>query len=110
FRTVQGNATQLVQPGGGKAGSDSAKPIANELVVTLKPGAKIENVPCARDAKITGRIDGLNVYRLRFNGEAETRAAAECLKGDPAVASIDSNFPIDRPPSTQLADNLSAQD
>lgn len=110
FRTVQGNATQLIQPGDGKSGGDRARAIPNELVVTLKPGAKIEDIDCARTAKVTGRIEGLNVYRLHFDAEADTKAAEDCLRRNSQVASVDSNFPMDHPEPTQMAENFSAPD
>src|SRR6266568_1794892 len=42
FRTSQGNATQLVHAP--KSGNGRGKIIPNELIVTLKPGAKIEEL------------------------------------------------------------------
>src|SRR5207244_1897234 len=57
FRTSQGNATQLVHAP--KSGNGRGKIIPNELIVTLKPGAKIEELAKLLGAKVTGRIAGL---------------------------------------------------
>jgi hypothetical protein len=73
--------------------------IANELIVKLKPGAKIEDLAKRLGAKVVGRIDGLNAYRLRFDDAAAASAAREQLSGNPDVASVDSNYSIDRPPA-----------
>src|SRR5437867_7522214 len=54
FRTSQGNATQLVHAP--KSGNGRGKIIPNELVVTLKPGARIDELAKLLGAKVTGRI------------------------------------------------------
>src|ERR1051326_3702681 len=73
YRTAVHEATQLIQLSP-KAKGDSAarKLIPNELIVTLKPGAKegIEALAKRLGAKIVGRIDSLNAYRLQFDNEA----------------------------------------
>src|SRR5258708_29716960 len=43
-----------------------SKLIRNELIVRLKPGAKIEDIARQLAAKVVGKIDGLNAYRLKF--------------------------------------------
>jgi len=111
FRTVQANATQLIRPGDLDGnGNGPAKPIPNQLVVTLKPGAKIENLACLENAKVTGRIEGLNIYRLEFTNEAATQTARDCLTKNSDVASIDSNFPVDQPVPLQALDNMNPPD
>src|SRR5205823_2961183 len=74
-----------------------AKRIANELVVTLKPGAKIEEIARSLGAKVLGRIDGLNAYRLQFDDADAAEAARQRLATNPDVASVDSNFAVERP-------------
>ena len=75
-----------------------AKLIPNELIVRLKPGAKIDDLAKLLGAKVTGRIDSLNAYRLQFEDQAAADAARQQLAGNPDVASVDSNYSIDRPP------------
>ena len=94
FRTTLKNATQAIRPV--KPGTE-AKLIANELIVRLKPGAKIEELARALGAKVVGRIDGLNAYRLQFQDEAAANSAREQLATNPDVASVDSNYSIDQP-------------
>ena len=116
FQSSQRNATLLVRPSSLDGKSVSTNPIPNELQIKLKAGRKIENLDCLGDAKIVGRIDGLNTYRIRFSDEAATRRARECLENNPDVESVDSNFSMDRPQSAQSLDlaaadfNLKAKD
>ncbi len=75
--------------------------IGNELVVTLKPGEKIEDIAKRLGANVTGRVDGLNTYRLEFPDEAAATSAKNSLEQDPAVASVDANFFVERPVESQ---------
>ena len=97
FRTAQKNATQLIHPADGEAGA-RGKIIPNELIVRLKPGAKIDEIARLLGAKVVGRINGLNAYRLRFDNEEATEAARTMLSTNPEVASVENNYSIDRPP------------
>jgi len=96
FSTSLLEATQLV-------GADSAaasvtiRRIPNELIVTLKPGAKIDELARLLGAKVIGRIDALNAYRLRFDDEAAADAARAQLAANPDVAAVDSNYYVDLP-------------
>ncbi|MDB6066677.1 MAG: hypothetical protein JWR26_2885 [Pedosphaera sp.] len=101
FRTTQAQATRLISP----AVSKPAKPIPNQLIVTMKPGSKtkIEDLAKSLNAKIIGRMDGQNAYLLQFQDEAATQAAKEQLLSNPDVASVDVNYPVDRPPSLDIS-------
>src|SRR5438105_1201683 len=71
FRTSRESATLLVSP---------SKPaetnlIANELIVRLKPGTKIDELARSLGAKVLGRIEGSNAYRLQFDDAAATTTA-----------------------------------
>ncbi len=101
FRTTLRNATQLVQPAKPAASPAKAKVIPNELIVRLKPGAKIDELAKLLGAKVIGRIDSLNAYRLQFDDQAATDTARQQLVSNPDVASVDSNYVIDRPQETQ---------
>ena len=98
FRTVMKNATQLVRPVNAAEDRSRGKLIPNELIIRLKPGAKIDDLARALGAKVIGRIDGLNAYRLQFEDQAAADAAREQLAGNPDVTSVDSNYSFDRPP------------
>ncbi|HET7625087.1 MAG TPA: S8 family serine peptidase, partial [Verrucomicrobiae bacterium] len=80
------------------------------LVITLKPGAKIENLDCIQAGKIAGKIVSLNAYLIQFKNESEAQAARDCLSGNPDVDSIDSNFTVDRTPPLQPLDASVAPD
>jgi hypothetical protein len=95
FRTTMKSATQLIQPA--KLAEAHAKPITNELIVRLKPGAKIDELARSLGAKVVGRIDGINAYRLQFSDEAATETARDQLSSSSDVASVENNFSIDRP-------------
>jgi len=99
FRTVADRATQRVLPTLPAAASAGPKRIANELIVRLKPGAKIEDLARLLGAKVAGRIDSLNAYRLQFDNQAAADAARSQLSSNPDVSSVDNNYSIDRPPA-----------
>ncbi|MCX6922430.1 MAG: S8 family serine peptidase [Verrucomicrobia bacterium] len=99
FRTAMKNATQAVRLSDGKESARKGKLIPNELIVRLKPGAKIDDLARTLGAKVLGRIDSLNAYRLQFQDQAAADTAREQLASNQDVASVDSNFSIDRPPA-----------
>jgi Subtilase family len=100
FRTSRGQATRLIV-----AARKIAKPIPNELVVTLKPGSKtkIEDLARALGAKIIGRMDGQNTYLLQFPDQTSTDAARTSLADNPDVAAVDVNYPVDAPPTPDVS-------
>ncbi|HYG21395.1 MAG TPA: S8 family serine peptidase [Verrucomicrobiae bacterium] len=109
FHTLQRNATLRVQPGAISAASQKSKPILNELELILRPGASLGNLPCLENAKVLGRIDSINAYRLQLNDEASAQAVRECLANHPDVESIESSYAIERPDGAQqLAQSGSA--
>jgi hypothetical protein len=73
--------------------------IPNELVVTLEPGSGIDIDALAAElgAKIVGKIDGLDIYRLRFENEQQAGKAEVLLEKNEGIASVDSNYGISRP-------------
>ena len=75
--------------------------IPNELVVTLEPGSGIDIEALAAElgAKIVGKIDGLDIYRLRFENEQQAGKAEALLEKNEGIASVDSNYGITRPDS-----------
>ena len=102
FQTVAQNATQLVRAPD-TASKRSKQLIPNELIVTLKPGSDIDKLASELGAKVVGRIDGLNTYRLQFADEAAAGAGKDALADNSQVAQIDSNYSMERPVT---ADNL----
>ena len=97
FRTSQTDATERIKPAEAKG-----KAIEDELVVTLKPGEKIEELARKLGAKVIGKADGLNAYRLKFDDAAAAQSARSALLSNPAVAAVDSNYWMNRPPGTDL--------
>ncbi len=100
FRTGRDNATQLVAPT-----EPGTKKIPNELIVRLKPGANIDEIARKLGAKVVGRMDKLNAYRLRFDDETAADAARGQLSNNQDVVGIDSNYSLDRPPTPGAAQN-----
>ena len=98
FRNSRDQATQVIQP---LATAKSTNRISNELIVTLKPGEKIEDIAKRLGAKIVGRSDGQNTYRLRFDDSKSTETARTALQSDSAVESVDNNYYVSRPETTQ---------
>jgi hypothetical protein len=104
FRTSVQEATQLVMPP--QKMPAEAKPadlIPNELIVTLKPGAKLSIDDLARrlGAKIVGRAEKLNAYRLQFEDEGAANAARDLLEAERDVAAVEANFSIAPPTRTE---------
>ena len=85
------------QPDGDKE-VDSPK-IPNELIVTLKPNSGIDIAELAKKlgAEIVDEIEGLDIYRLRFENEQQTEKAQTLLEQNKGVASVDNNFGITPP-------------
>ncbi len=100
FRTGRDNATQLVAPT-----EPGTKKIPNELIVRLKPGVNIDEIARKLGAKVVGRIDKLNAYRLRFDDETAAEAARGQLSNNQDVLGVDSNYALDRPPTPGAAQN-----
>ena len=98
FRTTMQEATQLVKAPV-EAKEKQPAHIANELVVTLKPGANIDELAKKLGAKVTGRLDKLNTYRLEFDNAEAAEKARSSLQENEDVASIENNFPISKPPN-----------
>lgn len=96
FQTIPQNATQLVRAPEATP-RRSKQLIPNELIVTLKPGADIDKLARELGAKVAGRVDGLNTYRLQFADEAATGAGKDSLADNGQVAQVDSNYSMERP-------------
>jgi hypothetical protein len=108
FKTSMRGATRLVRPALKVARTADAKIIPNELIVRLKPGAKIDDIARQLGAKVIGRIDSLNAYLLKFDSADAADAARTALSSNSDVASVDFNYSIDRPPTPQLVPGASA--
>ena len=97
FRTSQTEATEHLKPAETKGSL-----IEDELVVTLKPGEKIEDLARKLGAKVIGKAEGLNAYRLKFDDAAAAQSARSALQSNPAVAGVDSNFWMNPPVGADL--------
>lgn len=100
FHTSVEEATQLIVARQ-KASQDSAR-IADELIVVLKPGQSMEELAKSVGAKIVSSANSHNAYRLKFESEAAAQAARARLEQDPAVASVDNNYWVQRPGDIDL--------
>jgi len=99
FRTSLQEATLRVRFPHKSEGEGTGKPIPNELIVTLKPGVNIDEIAKKYGAKVTGRLDKLNTYRLQFEDAESADVARKALEQDSDVTSVESNFPVSRPPA-----------
>ena len=98
FHNSRDDATELIRAA--EASASKAKPIENELIVALKPGEKIEDVAKRYGAKVTGQIDSLNAYRLKFADADSASQARQGLLSDSSVAAVDYNYSIPQPEAT----------
>lgn len=109
FRTARANATIMIHPGDLNPGNKlEATIIPNELIVRLKPGASIDELAKKLGAKVVGKIDGLNAYRLEFPDEAAANVARAQLTGNSDVARVENNYRMEQPPLTAKLDSGSA--
>ncbi len=102
YQTTRQAATERV-PQQTKS-EDSSEPegqhIPNELIVTLESSSKksIEALAKSLGAKIVGRIDDLNAYRLAFPDEATAEAARDRLDQNEDIKEVSENVRFDKPP------------
>src|SRR6266436_6837531 len=89
FRTRMQNATQMVHPAPIAPKEAKSKVIPNELIVRLKPGAKIEDIAKLLGAKVIGHINGTDIYRLKFDDQSMADAARDQLSSNSDVASVE---------------------
>ncbi len=110
FRGSARQATEKVQVAAVADAKMIKGKLPGELVVVLKPGGKekIEDIAKRLGAKIIGRIDGLNAYRLQFVDEAAAEVARASLASDSDVASVEYNYGMSRPSPMQSLANGSA--
>ncbi|PYM10071.1 MAG: hypothetical protein DME18_16980, partial [Verrucomicrobia bacterium] len=104
YRESVYNATQLIQVAKRpKPETPDGKPIPNELIVRLKPGAKesIDALAKRLGAKVVGRLDGFNAYRLQFDDAAAAQAARSELENNTDVESVENNFSVAAPGQLQ---------
>lgn len=99
FGTTVRAATALVHPAGAAESAAQTNVIPNELIVQLKPGARIEDIARILGVKVMGRIDSLNAFRLQFDDPTAADSARQQLASNPDVASVDNNYTVDRPTS-----------
>jgi hypothetical protein len=101
YKTTARAATELVKSAPAQPRKDYR--IQNEWIVRLKKGSGTspEQLANSVGAKIVGRDDKLGLYRLQFADATAASGALDSLEGNSAVASVDSNYIVDRPsPST----------
>jgi hypothetical protein len=97
FRNTEKDATQLIRA------TRKAKPIPNELIVKLKPGANADELAKKLGGKVVGRSKGLNSARLQFETEEAASAAREALLNEEGVGGVDPNFQVVDQPAAQGA-------
>ena len=95
YRTTASGATEEVPVAGGESAEHTlVERVGNELLVKLKPDSKttIEELAAKLGAKIVGKIEGLDIYRLRFPDQESTDANRLQLKTNPEVAAVGDNL------------------
>lgn len=99
YRTSLGEATQRIEIPKEPKPKKRTGAVPNELIVTLKPGSKetIEELAERLGAKVIGRVDDLNSYRLQFEDEESAQKAREILSENEEFARVDSNYYVDNP-------------
>ncbi|MSU61643.1 MAG: hypothetical protein EXS31_04460 [Pedosphaera sp.] len=98
FRTALQRATLSVSATATTEEEPKSKAIPNERIITLKRSSKktIEELASELGAKVIGKIDGQNSYRLQFENEMAASAADKALAGS-TDAESDLNYAVDHP-------------
>ena len=106
FRTGSEKATQLIRAEKRTLVLGKDKVILNHLIVSLKPGSSVNIAALAQQlgGRIIGKLDGADSYLLEFPDEAKAKAAREQLSHVDSVASVDSNYLLDRPSPFKMAE------
>ncbi|MEO7299905.1 MAG: S8 family serine peptidase [Verrucomicrobiota bacterium] len=105
FRTGANRATQLVAVEKRALILGKNKIILNHLVVSLKSGSTLDIEALAQQlgGKVIGKIGGMNSYLLEFADEQSTSAAREKISQAEGIASLDSDYLVDRPSPVKSA-------
>ncbi len=105
FHTGAGKATQLIRGDAKKIILGKDRVILNHLIVSLKRGSKTDINVLAQQlgAKVIGKLEGVDSYLLEFPDEASTIAAREQLSRVDEIASVDSNYSMERPTPFSMA-------
>ena len=99
FKNKEKDATQLVRP----KPVNKAKPLAKELIVTMKKGKSIDDLAKKLGARVKNRADEINAGRLEFESEEAANAARDLLRDNEDVASVDLNYPVNEEPQPENA-------
>jgi thermitase len=93
YRHSATDATKLVRA------ARAGEPIEDELIITLKRGAKggLDGLQKRVHAAVVGRLGNVGAYRLRFADATAARVAREALKSDPDVESVETNLVMGPP-------------
>ncbi len=108
FRTSAQNATQTVKAVSEAEAAAEAAKIANELIVSLKPGADINSLAARYGAKVIAAIPELGLYRLRFEDAEKADFAKSQLANFPEVTGVEYNYTVPKPDSPMVAASASA--
>lgn len=97
YRDSMGRATDLIAP---DHADKPANWLANELIVTLAPGAKedMEKLAASLGGKLVGSSEDLNAYRLQFE-DAETAQKAREKLAARSDLEVSDNYEFARPDS-----------
>jgi hypothetical protein len=102
FRTSREAATvKIIGSTPRKHSEPTVRKVGNQLIVKLKPGAKIEEIAAKLGAKVKGRIGDLNAYLLEFEDSQAVEKARTELASNDAVDSTDYNYYVERPDAPQ---------
>ncbi len=103
FRTNAKNATQPVKSITEEEALIEAARIANELIISVKPGTNIESLAARYGAKVIAGIPELGLYRLRFEDADKADFAKTQLANFPEVKGVEYNYNVTRPDSPIVA-------
>ena len=105
FRTGVEKATQLIRIEKNTVILGKNKVIKNHLIVTLKPGSSMNIDALAQQlgGKVIGKLEGTDSYLLEFPDELAANAAREQLSHVDSIASIDSNYSLEKPTPFAMA-------
>lgn len=102
YRLSDADATVTIEI---EPATDDSHIIKNELIVRLGPdsGIDIDELAAELGAEVTGRIEELHTYLLKFPDEESANAARALLEAKEGVEAIDANFKVEQPKIPETA-------
>lgn len=97
FRTSRDQATLRIDVILTQKPVATIRRVGNELIVTVGPDTDINELARRLGARVTGRLEGTDTYRLEFEDDGAAETARIQLAEESGVTDVDYNYYVDKP-------------